>query len=325
MFHFCYNINQLNNKKMKEFKFNSEAISSDEKNREVDNSGDENKAYYIRHSVSDYNTYVMQKERGDKGFDPRDQKFPDLSEKGIELAERMAEEFFDRLDSKKDILFFASSNEARALATGNIYRKEAEKRGFEIIKPEKTNLELSKEEKESGKADLHEETDGYIRMSSMLSLNPRVYAEHSIFVAGLPSFVQKLIAESLPAEEGKKWLQAREIINNAPDEIKKKGFGEVYHRYADQVKELFPNVKNAEQMEKRFQNIVKLARWGMEKAKAAGLEKNLKILGFGHENYASPVLEKYFGDREMSNCEALKIEAVDDTVKLERRGESVDL
>ncbi|EKE11291.1 MAG: hypothetical protein ACD_15C00111G0020 [uncultured bacterium] len=296
---------------------------------EVENETNEDgqhSASYIRHSASNYDTYVMQKDRLDKKFDPRDQKFPDLSSKGLELAENKAEEFFRNLDPEKDVLFFASSNEARTLATANIYRQEAERRGFEIIKPTKTNLEQSPEDKEAGKTDLHEETDGYVRMSSMLSLNPRDYIEHSIFVAGLPQFIQDSIADRLPEELRVKWRQAREIINNAPADVKKGGFGEVYHRYADQIKELFPNVRNAEQMEKRFQNILKLAKWGMDKAKEAGLEKNLKILGFGHENYASPVLEKYFGDRDMANCEALGIEAVsEDEMSLERRGEKAEI
>ncbi len=277
--------------------------------------GEQHSAHYIRHSASNYKTIIKQKEAGMKGFDPKDQVFPDLSEPGIELAKKEAEEFFQGLDSEKDVLFFASSNEARALATADIYRQEAKKRNFEIMKPGKTNLALS-----------DKETDGYVRMSSMLSLNPRSYLEHSIFVSSLPEVVQKSIAEKLPEELRERWLAAREIINNAPDEIKKGGFGTVYHTYADQIKKLFPDVRNAEQMEKRFQHIVELAQWGMEKAKESGLEKNLKILGFGHENYASPVLEKYFGDHSMKNCEALNIKtATDGKMELERRGEKSEL
>jgi len=117
-------------------------------------------ASYIRHSSSNYETYIKQAQRGDKGFNPNDQEYPDLNEKGIELAQEKAKEFFNALDPEKDILFFASSNEARALATAEVYRQEAIKRGFEIIKPSKTNLELSEEQ-----------TDGYVRVSNMPSLN----------------------------------------------------------------------------------------------------------------------------------------------------------
>lgn len=303
-----------------------EAVIKAKKTDHEGNEKEQHSAHYIRHSVSNYETYIKQKVEGKIAFDSKDQIFPDLSEKGIELARDKAEEFFRGLDPQKDILFFASSNEARALATANIYRQEAEVRGFDIMKPTETNFELSDKEKEAGKTDLNGEADGYIRMSSMLSLNPRNYLEHSIFVAGLPEVVQKSIAERLPEDLKSRWLKAREIINNAPTEVKKKGFGEVYHLYANQIKELFPDVRNAEQMEKRFQNIVKLAKWGMEKAKENNLQKNLKILGFGHENYVSPVLEKYFNDREMENCEVLKIEeTTDGEMELERKGKKANL
>jgi hypothetical protein len=304
----------------------AEEAAGNEAGKEERDDDKQHSAHYIRHSASNYETIKKQKGEGKKSFDPKEQTFPDLSEPGIELAEKEAEKFFQGLDPEKDVLFFASSNEARALATANIYRQEAVKRGFDIIKPTKTNFELSEEEKGAGKTDLHGETDGYIRMSSMLSLNPRSYLEHSIFVTGLPEEVQKSIAKKLPEDLKDRWLAAREIINNAPAEIKKGGFGAVYHTYADRIKELFPDIRNAEQMEKRFRHIVELVQWGIEKAEKSGLVKNLKILGFGHENYTSSVLERYFGDHNLKNCEALKIEAaIDGKMELERRGEKVEL
>lgn len=253
-------------------------------------------AFHIRHSKSSYETYTKQDISGDEGFNPDDQEYPDLNKEGQELAQKEAENFFENLNPEKDILFFASSNEARALATADTYRREAIKRGFEIIKPEKTNLKLS-----------DEETDGYVRMSSMLSLNPRNYNEHSIFI-DIPESIQNEIADTMEGKEKERWLKARAIINNAPEELRKRGFGPVYNEYADQIKEIFPNVKSAKQIEKRFQNILKLAKWGMEKAKEAGLDKNTKILGFGHENYPIPLLNKYFENGDTANCEALKIE-----------------
>lgn len=282
----------------------------------------QHEAFHIRHSASRYDTYVKQKVRGDKGFDALDQTFPDLSDKGIELAKKEAEKFFDGLNPEKDILFFASSNEARTFGTANIYREEAKKRGFEIITPDKTNAPRFTDSDGENKS-FDERTEGQIRMSSMLSLNPRDYREHAVFVAGLPEEIQKINADKYENEEERvNWLRARAIINEDRKGVASQGFGAVYNAYADEVKEYLPKVKNAEQMERRFQNILRLAEWGINKAKEAGLEKNLKILGFGHENYPMSTLKKYFEDGNMANCEALKIEVPEDgKYKITMRGE----
>ncbi len=250
-----------------------------------------------RHSKSNYDTYIDQKERGEKKFDPENQKYPDLSEEGLQLAHEKASEFFDKLDVKSDKLFFISSNEARAIATADIYRQEAISRGFEVIKPGKTNSKLA-----------DKETDGYVRTSRVLSLNPDNYALHSIFVTGLPEEIQRIIAENLPEEMREKWLRARKIINDAPPEVKKKGWGEVFFQYSDEIKKIFPNIKSSEDLEKQFRSIIKLIEWGKNKVAESGMEGNIKVLGFGHENYVASILDKRLGDRDMVNCESIVID-----------------
>jgi hypothetical protein len=86
---------------------------------------------------------------------------PDLPESGVELAKEKAKEFFENLDPEKDILFFASSNEARALETANIYREIAKEKGFEIVRPENSRSGLSEEL-----------SDGDIRVVKILSIYP---------------------------------------------------------------------------------------------------------------------------------------------------------
>ncbi len=254
-----------------------------------------------RHSKSNYETYIRDKSAGKKEFDPRDQIYPDLSETGIELAQKEAAVFFDNLDPKKDKLFFISSNEARAIATADIYRQEALSRGFEIIKPGKTNSELS-----------DRETDGYVRVSRALSLNPKNYALHSIFVASLPEKVQKIIADELPENIKEKWLEARKIINNAPEELKKKGWGEMFYQYSDQVQEIFPDIKSSKDLERQFNTIVKLIQWGKDKFSESNMDGNMKVLGFGHENYVASILDKKLGEHEIGNCESIIININDE-------------
>ena len=104
-------------------------------------------ASFIRHSRASYKTYsdILASEEPLKDFDPEKQSFPDLSEAGIELATKEAEKFFDTLDPVKDSLFFASSDQARALETANIYRQVAHARGFKVIKHENVRSKKSDE------------------------------------------------------------------------------------------------------------------------------------------------------------------------------------
>ena len=253
-------------------------------------------AFGIRHSKSNYDTYVTQKERGDKKFNPADQVYPDLSKEGIKLAKEKAIEFFDNLNPETDKLFFISSNEARAIATADIYRQEAIKQGFEIMKPGKTNSKIS-----------DKETNGYVRTSRALSLNTKDYALHSIFVGELPEEIQKIIADELPDDVKGKWLKAREIINNAPAEIKAQGWGELFYKYSEEIKEIFPGIKSSEDLEKQFNNILKLIQWGKNKIEESGIAGDVKVLGFGHENYVASILDKRLGDHKIANCEAISI------------------
>lgn len=102
---------------------------------------------FIRHSKAGYKTQEAIERSGNPraAFNPEDQVTPDLTPEGREFAREKAEEFFDGLDPAQDKLFFVSSNEARALETGNAYREVAEARGFEIITPEKSGTRVAEE------------------------------------------------------------------------------------------------------------------------------------------------------------------------------------
>ena len=118
-----------------------------EKRINADRRPGNNSADFVRHSISSYKTYgkLVASENPTGKFNPDEQVTPDLPEKGIDLAKQEAEKYFASLDLQKDIIFFASSNEARALETANIFRQVAHEKGFEIIKPEKSRSKLSDE------------------------------------------------------------------------------------------------------------------------------------------------------------------------------------
>lgn len=258
--------------------------------------------FFTRHSMAQYLTY-LQKKLSDDPTGPIDyeSQIPnDLSEKGIELAKEKALDFFANFDPSKDVLFFASSNEARAIETADVYRRIAKEKGFEILIPEHTR---------SSYAD--EVGDGEIRVLQNLSLNIKNMIVFSVFNPDSqqnPKFLEKVDPETRA-----KYEQARAIIN-AHD------YGNLvdnFYNYSEEVKKIFPEIKTAEDMFSiQFRNLTRLAKFGLEKAKESGLDKNVKIISFGHENYMINALQEYFGERALKNCETIQIDVSEEGVSL---------
>lgn len=258
----------------------------------------EDSVYFTRHSMAQYLTYIQKKLSDDPTgpVDYENQVPNDLSENGIELAKQKASEFFTNLDPENDTLFFTSSNEARAIETANVYRQIAKKKGFEILKPEHTRSSYAEEVGE-----------GEIRVLQNLSLNIKNMIIFSVFNPDSqqnPKFLEKVDPETRA-----KYEQARALINvhdygNLVDNF--------YH-YSEEVQKIFPEIKTSEDMfNVQFRNLARLAKFGLEKAKESGLNKNVKIMAFGHENYMINALQEYFGERAMKNCETIEID-VDET------------
>lgn len=78
---------------------------------------DSDSVHFTRHSKADYLNYrqIKSSDNPRRGIDPENQIVPDVPEAGIALAEEKAEELLSKFDPENDILFFASSNEARAI------------------------------------------------------------------------------------------------------------------------------------------------------------------------------------------------------------------
>lgn len=264
---------------------------------------------FIRHSVSSYKTYgeIVSSDNPTGQFNPDEQVTPDLPEKGIELAEQEAEKFFSKFDPQKDTVFFVSSNEARALETANIFRQVAHKKGFEIIKPEHSRSKLS-----------DKIADGEIRVLQNLSIYPD--DESNAVLDGVfnsPAKRGKVNWEAVNNTELKARYDKASAIVEADDQG---SFGANFSVHSEAIKQILPEITTAEELYRtQFQNLIKLLKFGMEKARATGLDKNIKIMAFGHENYLMVALEKMFQEDGIKNCEVIHFSEVEDKIKAEFR------
>ena len=212
-----------------------------------------------------------------------------MAETGIELAKEKAREFFSTLNPESDILFFVSSNEARAIETANIYRRVVSEMGFKVIKHENVRDELAKNI-----------GDGYIRTLDSLSLG-----HGSPFVASVFTPMSQQLEINWCAVDDDmrdKWERARKIIS-ADDQG---SWGANFHKHAERVKSIFPEIKSPnEEHDKKFKNLQRLVKFARRKTGNKDDQKNVKILAFGHENYMGIALENAFDDPEIKNCETI--------------------
>ncbi len=264
-----------------------------------------------RHSKPGYNEYgkILRGDNPEAPFDHTHQDQEDLTEAGKELAEKSSEEFFQRLDPKTDELFFVSSNEARAIETANIYRQKAKAKSFAIIKPEHTRSELAEKVGE-----------GEIRVVDVLSLDTDNMLRFLVFSGSIPEVNWEAVSEEMRA----KWQEARKMI----DADNRGTWGSNFAAHSAEVSSILPGIETAKQLyETKFNRILKLLRWADQKAKASG-HPNLKILGFGHEDYLVYFLQNELKEEGIGNCEAIrfvveKTESGQDTISTEFRGKTI--
>lgn len=274
---------------------------------EEDKKTNKNSVFFTRHSKAGYKTYErsMKSENPEEPFDPENQVTPDLPPEGVELAKREGEKFFQRLNPEIDVLFFVSSPEVRALETANIYREMALKKGFTILKPEHVRGKLAEE---IGAGD--------IRVVDQLAARP-------VFAAGIlnphvdPE--RDINWEGIDPERRKRWYEARAVIMAD----NKGSFGANLFHHGATLKKFFPEIESSLDLhEGQFKNLMKLSRFAVKKSKEFKGTKSVKVLAFGHENYFGHVLNEYFGDQAVNNCETLTIDIGDnEQVYIERRGE----
>ncbi|MDD4332901.1 MAG: hypothetical protein PHT51_02205 [Patescibacteria group bacterium] len=262
-----------------------------------------NTADIFRHSISGYETIerVAREEGLTSNITPEKQVYPDLTPEGVKLAKRKAVEFFNTFNPEEDALFFASSGEARAIETANIFRQEAKGRGFEIIKPVKTGSSKIK-----GKLG-GEVGEGEIRTVDTLGLKVDKLMYSSVFVP--VKYAGGINVDSLGEADREKWDEARKIIE-ADD---KGSWGANFFHHSEEIQKIMPELESVkDQYDKVFKKIIRLIEFGIKKAEESGQTKNIRILAFGHENYLSYALDKYFADHNIPNCGAINF-TVDET------------
>ncbi len=247
--------------------------------------------YFIRHSKAKYSTY-NEKVMSDDPEGPVDYDNQIENDADIDFAKEKAQEFFNNLNPEKDTIFVVSSDEMRALETAKVYIDEAEKRDFEIIYHEKTNSETAKKM-----------GDRKIRKINAISLGIKNALLGAVF--NPEKYLAEINWNAVSDETKEKWEKAREIIN-ADD---KGSWGANFFHHSKEIKKIFPELDDAEETyQKQFLKMVRLAQFAQKKMEESGSEKNMKVLAFGHENYMAYALQKYFGEHEIGNCEAVSFE-----------------
>lgn len=268
-------------------------------------------AFFSRHSKSGYKSYGKTFESDDPQapFDSEDQVTPDLTEAGVELAQERAREFFEKLDPEADAVFFVSSDEARALETANIFRKEAHNREFQVVKPDKAGTKVAEQIGE-----------GEIRVVKNLSIGKTSRLPNNVFVP------DKQIAginwDKVDPEMKKRWDRAHALVM-ADDQG---SFGDNLYKHGETVKKVMPEIDTADELyEKQFKKLERLLRWGVEKARKSEHEKKIKIVALGHENYMLTALDKYFDEHSIGNCETVSFRVDDRGIEGEYRSKKADI
>ncbi len=202
----------------------------------------------------------------------------------------------------------ASSSEARAIGTADIYRQVAKERGFKRIKPDHAGNDYAETVGE-----------GEIKVLDTLSLNPKNNLLMTVYNPD-PAKLFNVNWENVQEETKAKWAEARKII-----EANDKGSWVAnFAAHSQKIKEIFgsidPKHKSAEELlQRNFKNIIRLVRFADNKIKKEGGGRNIKVLGFGHENYLVLALEQYFEEHNINYCEAINFEVSPEKVIAEFR------
>jgi hypothetical protein len=274
----------------------------------------EDSTFLIRHSKASYKPYgaILQGEDPEQPMNYENQPDQDLNEEGVQLALREAPKFFDTLDPTKDTIFIVSSPERRAIETALIYRDIAKERGFEVIRPKHARSKLAEEI-----------GGGEIRvlnaLSTKLSQGRGGILVSTVFSPTTMSPENNINWDAVEPVTQENYARARQIIANDD----RGSWSANFIAHSEQIiSELFPGkFRTAQELfDTEFQDLLHLARFGAHKAEESGMKKNVKFLAFGHDFYICPMLEKYFGDSEINNCESIGIDVQEDGVMLHRRG-----
>jgi hypothetical protein len=283
---------------------------------------------FTRHSMANYGTY-SETVAGDNPTGPHDitkQVIPDIPQKegrdGVALAKKQARLLFGTFNKKTDAIFFVSSNEARALETAYYYASEALDLGFEVIEHKTGWFGTGVKAPHVDKVREHIQRNGkpikrYVRPINSLSLViPNTFEACVFNTERINSYLNYNWAK-IPEAEQRKFEAARAIIK-ANDHG---SWGANFYFHAEEIQKIFPNLETPMGLyNSQFQNILKLVKFGINKIRDAKYAKNIKVIGFGHENYWSVALDIHFKNHGIGDCQSVGISIDEGKVTLMRRG-----
>ena len=263
---------------------------------------------FIRHSKSYYKHYqaILNSENPNRLFDAATQVMPDLSDDGLELAQDEAKKLFSGMDKDQEALFFVSSNEARALSTGKLYKDIAKEQDFAVITPDNHRNRMDEE---------HVDTD--IRVVTSLSIKSSSLLWNAVYTP--EKYLAEINWEGFDYEVKQNWDAAREVVMHEC----KGSWGANFSFYSDLLKsdKLLPADQNTagDLFETQFHQILRLVRFAAKKVAGSFQGKRIRIIAFGHENYVAKAFEKYFHEEGIGNCEAIDVNMMGDELSFIRR------
>lgn len=284
----------------------------------------EDEVAFFRHSNAFYRSVLGVLGGGNptKSIDADDianQQWPDLTPEGIELAKAEAEKYFSTLDPDKDVLFFASSDQVRAIETGKIYLDAARKKGFQII--ERKQIVSRLQPRRHGQELAQKMEAGDIKVLKNLWRNIGNVLAQSVFNPNAQINKGALRWDKVDPAFRARWESARAIVEADP-QFSSSSWGENFVKYSKAVKKFLPEITTARELyDKDFANLVRLAEFGLKKVRDSKMQKNIKILAFGHENYLGIFLEDVMKEKDgIKNCEVIRITETEKGLKAKFRG-----
>jgi hypothetical protein len=122
---------------------------------------------------------------------------------------------------------------------------------------------------------------------------------------------------AISQEDQLKWQHARKIVRSNDHG----SWGANFFFHGEAIKQIFPSLETPRQVyEAQYKKIRRLVMWAVKKIEKADYNKNIKVLGFGHENYWGVALDLYFKDHTIGNCQSIVIDVDRGEVVLRKRG-----
>ncbi|HRY82462.1 MAG TPA: histidine phosphatase family protein [Candidatus Moranbacteria bacterium] len=275
-------------------------------------------AKVFRHSIAEYKLdegIVKSKKPEDKPRSDDQWFYRDLTLEGRELARKKAEEYFGTLNPETDALFFVSSDFVRAAETARIFMDVAKEKGFEIIWPwEKDKIEHDHFDNKA-----EEIGEGYIRKIDCLTLDHLENMLREKIFDPKKNYLKDVVKypDNVSEDTRAKWDKARTIIEND----NKGSWGDNYYAHSEEISKIFSDVKSAEEVYKtKFKRMLRLRKFAQKKILEQNPKKNIKILGFSHENSFIYFLNEEFGE-SIKNCESVGFRMEEDEKQSEKTKE----